>query len=119
MVLVGIEGEAMTESRAVRVGRPMGEVAAAMLAQARERPGTVRELAARAQVGYRLGRYTASRMLLRGELVRVLGSRPAVLCASSGMSGVCLLSGAAAVVGAPAGDGAAALAQSGFFKRVA
>ena len=104
----------MTKGRSVRVGRPMGELAAAMLAQACERPGTVRELAARSGVGYRLARYTASRMLERGELVKVLGSRPAVV-AAAGAQGVCLLPGALVTVRSGAAlDGAAALAQQLF-----
>jgi hypothetical protein len=36
-------------------------------------------LAGRAQVGYGAARYTASRLLARGDLVQLQGGRPAVL----------------------------------------
>lgn len=57
-----------------------GEVAQAMLAAAERGPGPVRELAERAQVGYDVARYTASRLVSVGELV-VLDpdARPATL----------------------------------------
>lgn len=42
-------------------------------------PGTVEALAARAGVGYAVARYTASRMVDRGELVVLYEGRPAVL----------------------------------------
>lgn len=79
-------------------GRPagsLGEVAQAMLAQALVEPGTARELARRALVGDRVGMYTASRLLDAGELVRVAGTRPAVL-ASPACPALCLLPDAAA-----------------------
>lgn len=74
-------------------GRPagsLGEVAQAMLAQALLEPGTARELARRACVGERVGMYTASRLLEGGQLVRVAGTRPAVLAAPA-CAAVCLL----------------------------
>lgn len=59
-----------------------GDVALALRCAALAGPGTVRDLAQRAQVGYSAARYTASRLCSRGELV-VLdgGSRPALLVA--------------------------------------
>jgi hypothetical protein len=59
-----------------------GDVALALRSAALAGPGTVRDLAQRAQVGYSAARYTASRLCSRGELV-VLdgGSRPALLVA--------------------------------------
>lgn len=48
--------------------RAVGEVAQALHAAAAV-PGTVKVLCQRAQVGYKLGRCTASRMLRRGQLV--------------------------------------------------
>lgn len=50
--------------------RPPGDVALALATAARER-GTVRQLCERAQVGFDVGRKTASRMVQRGDL-RVL-----------------------------------------------
>ena len=52
-------------------GRPLGDISCALALAAQVRPGTVRDLAQRAQVGYRAARYTASRMLERGDLVRI------------------------------------------------
>lgn len=54
-----------------RRGRPAGELNQALAAAARDKPGTVGELAARALVGQAVARYTASRMAARGELVPV------------------------------------------------
>ena len=48
--------------------RPLGEIAQALRSAAVE-PGTVRQICERAQVAYGVGRYTASRMWQRGELV--------------------------------------------------
>jgi hypothetical protein len=48
--------------------RPLGDTSQALRAAAVQ-PGTVRDLCARAQVGMGVGRYTASRMVQRGELV--------------------------------------------------
>jgi hypothetical protein len=60
--------------------RPMGDVAQAM-ARAAMQPGTVVQLAHRAQVGESVARYTASRMVDRQQLVVVQQGRPAVLAA--------------------------------------
>jgi len=61
------------------MARPMGDIAMAMRSAAVQ-CGTVRQLAERAQVGYAHARYTASRLVDRGELVVLDGSaRPAVL----------------------------------------
>lgn len=61
------------------MARPMGEIAL-VLRSAAAHPGTVRQLAERAQVGYHHARYTASRLVDRGELVVLDGNaRPAVL----------------------------------------
>jgi hypothetical protein len=57
-----------------------GDIAAALL-QAAQTPGTVRDLAGRAQVGYATARYTVSRLVDRGELVVHAAGRPAVLAA--------------------------------------
>lgn len=48
--------------------RPLGEFSRALHSAATE-PGTVRQLCERAQVGYDVGRKTASRMRQRGDLV--------------------------------------------------
>ncbi len=58
-------------------GRPLGEVTQALAEAARAGPGTVRELAQRAQVGRRVATYTASRMVARGQLVPVERLTPA------------------------------------------
>jgi hypothetical protein len=58
-----------------------GDVAAALLQAAQTLPGTVRDLAGRAQVGYATARYTVSRLVDRGELVVHAAGRPAVLAA--------------------------------------
>jgi hypothetical protein len=58
-----------------------GAVVQALAAAAAQGPGTARELCERAQVGDGVGRYTASRMVARGELVAVSASRPMVLAA--------------------------------------
>lgn len=47
--------------------RPPGCFSQALLSAASE-PGTVRQLCERAQVGFGVGRYTASRLVSRGEL---------------------------------------------------
>jgi hypothetical protein len=59
--------------------RPLGELSQALLLAAAASPGTVRELAARSQVGFAQARYTASRLVSRGALVEVDATRPAVL----------------------------------------
>lgn len=66
------------ERPAPRPRRAPGPVAVAMLAAATE-PGTVRELAERAQVGRRAAWYTCTRLVERGDLVVVHPARPAVL----------------------------------------
>jgi hypothetical protein len=58
-----------------------GDVRHALAAAAMEAPGSVRQLAERAQVGYAVAKYTASRMLDRDELVVIVPGRPAVLAA--------------------------------------
>jgi hypothetical protein len=68
----------------------VGEVAQALLAQARIAPGTARELARRACVGDRVGMYTVSRLVAAGQLVRLLERRPAVL-ATPDCAGVCVV----------------------------
>lgn len=73
-----------------RNGRPrgtFGPIAQAMLLAANE-PGTVTELARRAQVGMSAARMTASRLLHRGDLVNCApsGLRPAVLKRRDGVS---------------------------------
>ena len=67
------------------MARPTGDIALAMCSAALKGPATVRELAARAQVGYASARYTASRLVYRGSLVVLDGSaRPAVLVVADG-----------------------------------
>lgn len=56
-----------------------GEVGRALIDQAKKQPGTVRELAQRAQVGYVTAAKTASRFVQAGELVKLNEGRPAVL----------------------------------------
>ena len=66
-------------------GRPngsVGTIARALIDHARE-PGTVRELAARAQVGFDAAVYTCSRLRASGELVAVSAARPAQLIAAA------------------------------------
>lgn len=65
-----------------RLGRPrgsFGDVAQALDAAAATSPGTVKELAARAQVGYRVAQYTATRLVDAGKLAKLNEGRPAVL----------------------------------------
>jgi hypothetical protein len=62
----------------MRPAGSFGEVARAMLDRA-SRPLTVRELAAVSCVGVQAARYTASRLVQAGELVRVRDARPALL----------------------------------------
>lgn len=56
-----------------------GPVARALLDAAAKEPGTVRELAARAQVGYAAANWTTSRLVAAGVLVNTSDRRPAVL----------------------------------------
>lgn len=58
-----------------------GALAQALLDAARHGPGTVRELAARSQVAFEAARYTASRLVARGELVEVTQGKPVILAA--------------------------------------
>jgi len=58
---------------------PRGELSQALVKAAAQGPGPVRALAERAQVGYGAARYTASRMVDRGELVVLERGRPALL----------------------------------------
>jgi hypothetical protein len=62
----------------MRPPRSFGEVAQALRGAASQ-PRTVRELAAASCVGLQAARYTASRLLSAGELVRVREARPALL----------------------------------------
>lgn len=61
------------------MSRPRGPVSAALLSAAEQGPATVRELAARAQVGYGAARYTASRLVDGLQLTVLQPGRPAVL----------------------------------------
>jgi hypothetical protein len=63
----------------MRPAGSFGELALALRAAALESPGTVADLAGRAQVAYSAARYTASRLVERGELVVVAAGRPALL----------------------------------------
>lgn len=56
--------------------RPLGDIARALLEHA-STPGTVREVCQRAQVGYAVGAYTASRLLMAGKLERAEAPAPA------------------------------------------
>lgn len=56
-----------------------GEVALALCSAAQSGPAPVRVLAERAQVGYSVARYTASRLVSAGDLVVLDGGRPSVL----------------------------------------
>lgn len=60
-------------------GRPHGDVRLALRRAAQLAPGTVRELAYRAQVSVQHAHVTVSRMVDAGELVVLGGSRPSVL----------------------------------------
>lgn len=59
--------------------RPVGDISMAMCKAAEIGPGTVRDLACRAQVGYGLARCTATRLVQRGDLMVVGAQRPMVL----------------------------------------
>lgn len=56
--------------------RPLGDIARAMLDHA-STPGTVRQVCERAQVGYSVGAYTASRLLSAGLLAADADAAPA------------------------------------------
>lgn len=53
--------------------RPRGEISRALLQAAQQGPGTMRDLARRAQVGFDAARYTVTIMAQRGEL-KVVGT---------------------------------------------
>lgn len=59
--------------------RPRGDITRAMATAWQQGPASVPAIAQRACVGLSAARYTASRMLQRGDLVVVQGGRPAVL----------------------------------------
>jgi hypothetical protein len=59
-----------------RIRGQYGPVAQALLQAADEQPGTVRELAQRANVGYAVSRYSVSRLVSAGVCV-LDGGRPA------------------------------------------
>lgn len=84
-----------------RPGRPLGDIAQALIEAAGQKPGTVAELAARAQVGRAPARMTCSRLVTRGQLVVVNRKRPIELQA---VAGVCT----------PVVDAAQALASAMF-----
>lgn len=87
-VLLSLSSPAVVGSGALRAapcvarGRPAGDVSQALLSAAAAAPATVRELAARACVGYGAARYTATRLVSRGALVPVAEGRPMVLAAA-------------------------------------
>lgn len=56
------------------MARPLGSVRLALKLAAAEQPGTIRDLAARAQVGYAQAHFTVKNMAQKGELV-VVGRR--------------------------------------------
>lgn len=59
--------------------RPRGMMAEALASAAAQAPGTVREISCRTGVPYDVARYTASRLLARGELALLGAGRPAVI----------------------------------------
>jgi hypothetical protein len=74
--------EPLHRSPGKRVGRPRGsygEITVALIEAARQAPGTVRELAARAQVGFACAERKASCLVKRGDLVVVQQTKPMVL----------------------------------------
>ena len=76
------------------MARPHGELVLALQAAAGAGPGTVRELAHRGLVGLSVARYTASRMVDRGQLVVVDAGRPAVLALPTTTTCTCAAAGA-------------------------
>ncbi len=64
---------------APRVGRPPGDVSRALVSAAQHGPAPVRELAARAQVGFDAARYKAKYLVRAGLLVPLTDERPRVL----------------------------------------
>ena len=81
--VVGVGAGALRAAPCVARGRPAGDVSQALLSAAAAAPATVRELAARACVGYGAARYTATRLVSRGALVPVAEGRPMVLAAAA------------------------------------
>ena len=61
------------------MGRPLGEISLALLSAAQARPGTVRDLAQRACVGYDTARFKAKDLVRMGALQPVTDSWPRVL----------------------------------------
>jgi len=59
--------------------RPVGDITRAMAKAWSEGPAPVAVAAQRACVGFQAARYTASRMVARGDLVVLHAGRPAVL----------------------------------------
>ncbi len=53
------------------MARPLGIVRLALKVAAAEQPGTIRDLAARAQVGYATANFTVKNMAQKGDLVPV------------------------------------------------
>lgn len=53
------------------MARPFGIVRLALKLAAAEQPGTIRDLAARAQVGYATAHFTIKNMAQKGELVSI------------------------------------------------
>jgi len=62
-----------------RRGRPFGDVSLALLSAAAQGPGTVRELAQRAQVGFGVARVKVSHLVRAGTLVPLTDERPRTL----------------------------------------
>jgi hypothetical protein len=60
-------------------GRPRGDITKALIAAARQGPGTARELAERALVGRVVARFKVSAMIRRGDLIVIRAGRPALL----------------------------------------
>jgi hypothetical protein len=65
--------------RPVRPGRPLGEVSKALLSAAQHGSGTVRQLAARACVGFDVARYKAKDLVRMGALQPLTAERPRML----------------------------------------
>ena len=68
-----------------------GDVTRALLQAAQQRPGTVRELAQRSQVGFDVARKAASRLKAAGELEPISEGRPEVLAPVGDRSGESVL----------------------------
>ena len=70
-----------------KVGRPHGEIALALLQAAADQPGTVRELACRAQVGFDAARFKAKDLVRAGHLQVIEPGRPMVVGVASRTDG--------------------------------